>query len=265
MAAPLADPPGLDFHLRWTTLQPPLRPHADVAAAIAGLLPPGAGPVLLLGVTPELGALPARIVAADWNAAMVARAWPGDTPSRQALVADWRALPLRDGSMAAAISDGCFTMLRYPADALRLVEELARVLVPGGRLIARCFTMPEQGETFEEVRRAAEDGVGFHAFKLRLNMAVACEAGQTTIACARIFDIFTRLFPDRQALSRASGWSLGQIAEIDAYRDSSSILSYPSRAELLAVAAERDLSAVFVECGDYALAERCPLIVLDFP
>ena len=265
MAAPLADPPGLDFHLRWTTLQPPLRPHADVAAAIAGLLPPGAGPVLLLGVTPELAALPARIVAADWNAAMVARAWPGDTPSRQALVADWRALPLGDGSMAAAISDGCFTMLRYPADALRLADELARVLAPGGRLIARCFTMPEQGETFEEVRRAADGGTGFHAFKLRLNMAVAWEAGEATIVCARIFDIFTRLFPDRQALSRASGWSLGQIAEIDAYRDSSSILSYPSRAELLAVTAERDLSAVFVECGDYALAERCPLIVLDFP
>lgn len=265
MAAPLADPPGLDFHLRWTTLQPPLRPHPDVAAAIAGLLPPGAGPVLLLGVTPELAALPARMVAADWNRAMVARAWPGDTPTRQALVADWRALPLGDGLMAAAISDGCFTMLQYPADALRLADELTRVLAPGGRLIARCFTMPEAGETIDEVRRAAEDGVGFHAFKLRLNMAVASEAGQATVTCARIFDTFTHLFPDREALSRASGWSLGQIAEIDAYRGSLSILSYPSRAQLLAVAAERDLSAAFVECGDYALAERCPLIVLDFP
>jgi SAM-dependent methyltransferase len=264
MSAPAAESPGLDFHLRWTTLQPPLRPHHSVARAIADLLPDPAEPLLLLGVTPELAALPLRMTAVDWNQAMLDRAWPGDSPSKRALLGDWRAMPLADGSMAAAISDGCFTMLDHPGDDLRLLDELARVLVPGGRLIARCFAMPESGETFAEVRRAAEGGTGFHAFKLRLNMAVAWESGKVTIRCGRIFETFTRLFPDRAELSRASGWSLDQIAEIDAYRGRPSILSYPTRSQLLALAAERGLRASFVESSGYALAERCPLLVLDF-
>jgi SAM-dependent methyltransferase len=220
---------------------------------------------LLLGVTPELAGIADGTIAVDWNPVMVGRAWPGDTEGRQAIVADWRALPLGDRSMDAAISDGCFTMLEYPVGALRLVDELRRVLRPGARLVARCFAMPDTGERLDDVRRAAGEGLNFHAFKLRFNMAVAHESGNPTVTCDHIHRVFQGVFPDRRALTAISGWSLDEIAEIDAYRDRPSILSYPSRSQLGRIAAESGLPSRFVECDGYPLAERCPLFVLDFP
>jgi hypothetical protein len=38
--------------------------------------------VLLLGVTPELCGIAQETVAVDHSANMIARVWPGDTPSR---------------------------------------------------------------------------------------------------------------------------------------------------------------------------------------
>jgi SAM-dependent methyltransferase len=255
-----------DFHCRWPTLKPPLRPHPRVAETVAALLPDSEAPVLLLGVTPELAALPAQVVAVDWSARMIRLAWPGDGERRWAVQGDWRALPLAAGSVAAAIGDGCITMLRYPDDVRLLFDQLRLALGPGGRAVIRCFATPEPAETLAEVRAAAFSGeTGFHAFKQRLNMATAHESGSVNVASEALFDSFERLFPDREALSRASGWSLEEIAEIDAYRGSIYIHCYPSRSRLLALVPDWMRGASFVETDGYPLAERCPLLVLDFP
>lgn len=255
-----------DFHCRWPTLKPPLRPHASVAAAVARLLPDSDAPVLLLGVTPELAAVAERTIAVDWSAEMIALAWPGDSDVRRAVLGDWRALPLAENSVAAAIGDGSITMLRYPDDTRRLFDQLRLAIASGGRAVIRCFATPEPCESLAEVRDAAWSGtLGFHAFKQRLNMAAARENGDVNIASEALFKTFERLFPDRAALSRASGWSLGEIAEIDAYRGSGYVHCYPSRSELLAVVPDWMNAAGFVETENYPLAERCPLLVLDFP
>ena len=255
-----------DFHCRWPTLKPPLRPHARVAEAVAALLPDSDAPVLLLGVTPELAVLRSPLIAVDWSARMIALAWPGDTNGRRVVQADWRALPLAGHSVAAAIGDGCITMLRYPNDVRLLFDQLRLVTAPGGRAVIRCFATPEPPETLAEVREAALSGrCSFHAFKQRLNMATAYESGEINVASETLFDAFERLFPDRAALARASGWSLDQIAEIDAYHGSCYIHCYPSRGQLLAVIPDWMRGASFVETDGYPLAERCPLLVLDFP
>jgi SAM-dependent methyltransferase len=255
-----------DFHRRWATLQPPLRPHANVVAAIAELLPPGDETVLLLGVTPELAVVPARTIGVDWSEKMVALAWPGDTPHRKGVLGDWRRLPLAEASVAAAIGDGCLTMLHYPDEQRLLIDQLRVVLARGGRLVLRCFATPEQGESLADVREAALSGtVGFHAFKQRFNMAAALEAGVMNIQSDRLFRMFEELFPDREHLSRASGWSVQAIAEIDAYRGSEYVHCYPSRSQLMALVPGWMAGARFVETLGYPLAERCPLLVLDFP
>src|SRR5208282_662795 len=53
------------YHAAWNKLAPPLRPNAEVCAAIRRLLGERAGPVLLLGVTPELADVAPRVVAVD--------------------------------------------------------------------------------------------------------------------------------------------------------------------------------------------------------
>ena len=259
-------PAELDFHLRWRTSQPPLRLHPDVPAAVARLIAPGDDPVLLLGVTPELAAITPCIVAVDWNQTMIDMVWPGDGDGKRALLGDWRSMPLADASMTAAIGDGCFTMLSYPDDAVLLIEQLRRVLKPGARAVIRCFATPEEGDTVAAVREAAfAGGLAFHAFKLRFNQAVTLESGRMSITSDDLFRRFETEFPDREALSRAAGWSLDLIGEIDAYRGAGSIHSYPSRTKLLEVVPNDMSGARFSPSGTYILAERCPLFVLDFP
>lgn len=256
-----------DFHRRWVTLKPPLRPHETVAAAVRDLLPEhdACAPVLLLGVTPELAVLASYTIAVDWSARMIAIAWPGDSDTRKAVLGDWRRLPLADGSVAAAIGDGCFTMLRFPDEQPLLLEQLRLVVRPGGRAIIRCFATPEEGETVAEVRAATlAGGIGFHAFKLRFNMAVARENGHENVRSEQLFDRFQSVFPDRQALSLASGWSLSAIAEIDAYAGSPYIHCYPSRQQMMDLI-PKWAEACFIETHGYPLAERCPLLVVGFP
>ena len=255
-----------DFHCRWPTLKPPLRPHPNVARKVAALLPRTDDPVLLLGVTPELASIAGRTIAVDWSARMIALAWPGDNGTRRALLGDWRRLPLAEGAVAAAIGDGSITMLRFPEDMLLLIDQLRMVIVPGGRAVIRCFATPEPAETLAEVREAAlSGGIGFHAFKQRLNMATAHEGGDVNVSSEALHTSFERLFPDRHQLARASGWSLEAIAEIDAYRGSAYLHCYPSRSQLLRVVPSWMRAAAFVETDGYPLAERCPLLVLDFP
>lgn len=259
-------PDGRDFHLRWRTSQPPLRLHPDVPAAVAGLIAPGDEPVLLLGVTPELAAIARRVIAVDWDQTMIDRVWPGDGETKHAVLGDWRSMELPAGSMAAAMGDGCFTMLAYPGDARLLIEQVGRVLRPGGRAVIRCFATPEEGERVADVRDAAfAGGIGFHAFKLRFNQAVTLESGRMSITSDDLYRRFQTLFPDRDALSRATGWSLDQIAEMDAYRGAASLHSYPSRSKLLEIGPRTMRGAFFAASGTYPLAERCPLFVLDFP
>jgi SAM-dependent methyltransferase len=256
-----------DFHRRWVTLRPPLRPHPNVAAAIAALLPEhdSEAPVLLLGVTPELAAVPSHTIAVDWSANMIAIAWPGDTAHSQAVLGDWRKLPLGNASVAAAIGDGCFTMLRYPDEQPLLLEQLRLAVRPGGRAIIRCFVTPEPCESLAEVREAVlAGGVSFHEFKLRFNMAVALEIEHANVRSEQLFDHFQALFPDRASLARSAGWEPAALVEMEAYKGSPYIHCYPSRRQLM----ERMpawVSPRFVETEGYPLADRCPLLVVDLP
>lgn len=260
-----------DFHRRWATIRPPLRPDAGIAAVVAALLDAvgardDARPTLLLGVTPELAAVPRRLVAVDWSRAMIDAAWPGDASQRHVVIGDWKRMPLADASVAAAIGDGVLSMLSLPTEQPLLFAQLRRVVQPGGRTIVRCFATPDPCEDVVAVRDAAfAGGLDFHAFKQRFNMAVSVADRQPNISSARLFDRFEAVFPDRVALSRASGWSPATIAEIDAYRGSRYVHCYPSRATLLSLVPGWARDALFVETAGYPLAERCPLLVVDLP
>jgi hypothetical protein len=106
---------------QWSLVGSPLRPDAsDVAFAEAAIAerfratgrPPRA---VLLGVTPELAACrwPAgtRLTAVDNSRAMIDALWPapGVPDGAQVLCADWRAMPIADGSIDVVVGDGCYT------------------------------------------------------------------------------------------------------------------------------------------------------------
>ena len=246
-----------DLHKRWARSRSPLRPIAEVVASIEALIAPHPGPCLLLGVTPELATMGQPLVAIDWSAAMIEQVWPGNAPGRTVVQADWMDMPFASGSFATAIGDGVLNMLHWPDDYGRIVARLGEALSPGGRIVMRCFTCPDEPDDLACIEGQLPNG--FHAFKWKLAMAVAQAAGDANVAMRDVWLSFERLFPDREHLSRATGWSLAVIAEIDDYQHSPHVKSFPTRAQLLAMFPKARL----VESGHYELAERCPLLVMD--
>jgi SAM-dependent methyltransferase len=183
-----------------------------IGAAIAGC----DRDVALLGVTPELAGLGARMTAFDLSAQVIAAVWPGDDNRRRAVVADWLRLPIESGGVDAVIGDGS---LNAVAESLpELLAEIGRILSPQGRAVFRTFCSPETPETPAEVRRATEGAVAnFHAYKFRIAMTLAADYPRWTVPAPAIRDAFNAMFPDRAALSRAAGSSREEIDTIDSY------------------------------------------------
>ena len=247
-----------DLYKRWQRLRPPLRPHAADIATIDQLTY-GRGPRLLLGVTPELAALGGPLIAVDWSATMIARIWPGNSADRRAVQGDWRKLPLAPQSVTGAMGDGIVNMLRWPDEVETVVQQLRETVRPGGRIALRCFCSSDERESLEALHSAylsPSDTAGFHAFKWRL--AQAAMRGDN-IETRAVWAAFEATFPDREALSRATGWPLSTIGEIDDYRVSTLSKCFPTRSALKSLLPD----AYLVESQGYEMAERCPVLVID--
>ena len=255
----------LGFHRRWTRLKPPLRPDDQIVSAYRRAIEGHGKNVLLLGVTAELADIGETTLAMDISKKMIANAWPGDTEKRKAIHGNWLDMPLRKREFTAAIGDGVLAGITL-GEYATFFSQLARLLLPDARIAIRLYETPEPGETVAQVREQTIAGkiAGFHAFKWRLAMALATETKIPATPVALIHQTFQREFPDRTALSAATGWSLDEIVEIDAYDGKPMIYQFPTRRELLAHLPKEFADPRFVPSGEYELAERCPIFVADF-
>ena len=248
---------------QWSRIGSPLRPHGDDVSNVRHALENAAGLHLLLGVTPEYAKLADGIIAVEQNEAMIAALWPQQ--GRNAIRGDWLHLPVRRNACAAVIGDGTLNNLRHPSEYTRLFEEMRRVLAPRGRLVLRTFLRPESAdETCQVVRERTNNAeIGsFHAFKWRMAMAMAGEAGDANVPIARIHETFESLFPDRRRLAATTGWAAEQIDTIDVYRGSGVSYSFPTLSEMRRAFAGYFREAILVH-GTYELARRCPVIALE--
>ena len=252
---------------QWSQIGGPLRPCHEDVALMAGWLGPQPGRGLLLGVTPELTALSAQLVAQDRDGAMIERLWRPRTPQQTAQHGDWLAPPGDPGQFDFAAGDGSLNVLAYAADYARLFERLRERVRDGGLVLLRVFCTPEpdQAETPAAVLEAARAGAigSFHAFKWRLAMALVARQPQANpnIAVRAIHQHFDAVVPDRGQLAIAAGWPVADIDTIDVYRDSALTYSFPTRTALRAVLPDY-CTEIGSASGTYELAERCPVIAL---
>jgi len=252
-----------DYAPHWSKVSAPQRPTVEVTQAIAALADPADGVVLQLGVTPELAARFERLDMVDRSPGMIAGHWPGDSPGRRAICADWFDVALPDAHYRAVVGDGSLNALESKEALDRLLLRVSTLLAPAGRFVCRVFARPAQPfrtEDLAEVARGAKS-LNFGAFKWMLAMNRA-EAGNMAVATARLRARFEAMFPDRAALANVTGWPLAQIDTIDVYRGSQDVYIFPTRAELLS-AAPRGFKITFHECSGYDLSECCPVMVME--
>jgi len=247
----------------WDKVSAPLRPTKEVAEAIAALADPGLRPVLQLGVTPELAAQFDRLDMVDRSRGMIASLWPGDTPSRRAICADWFDAAVPNGHYRAVVGDGSLNALDSRTALERFLKRVADLLEPEGRFVCRVFARPSPTFSIDDLTAVASGSrsLNFGAFKWMLAMN-RVEEGDMAIATARLRARFDAMFPNRTALATATGWPLAQIDTIDVYRGSKDIYIFPSRTELIA-ATPHGFNMTFHECGGYDLSECCPLLVME--
>lgn len=249
------------FASRWNRLGSPMRPCTEDIEHFRAALGESPGSCLLLGVTPELASLSANLTAIDNSPDMIRALWPQDSAS---ILGDWLDMPFEDNAFDNIFGDGCPVLLAFPKQHERFFTEISRILRPGGKLILRAFVCADEVETPEQVCKEAALGriQGFHAFKWRLSMAISSLTPDFTFPVSESLRIFDQHFPDRQRLAEATGWALQDIATLDLYRDSAARYSYPTLSRLRSTIPS-ELIETDLRYGQYELAERCPMLVLE--
>lgn len=248
------------YPTRWAQVQAPLRPNHQVTQAFHELIGESAGRALLLGVTPEIAGLFEELDAIDKNPEMIAAVWPGDSQRRRAWAANWLALPDSQGPYAVIAGDGSLNNMESEETLHALCNRIDSLLAPNGRFVCRIFERPTTPFSEANLKSviSGQRRVNFHAFKWMLAMNLA-EQGGMSVRVADILADFTARCPDREQLSRSTGWPLSEIATIDVYQGSQIVYIFPNRCEFLS-AFSPELRLDFRPSGNYDLAECCPLI-----
>ncbi len=220
---------------------------------------------LLLGVTPELADISRDLTAVERSQATINRRWPGDTPNRRAICADWKDVPLPARGFDICVGDGSLNVLSSQAEIAFMLDRLSTLLEPGGQIVIRLYLTPEAGETVDQVFRAASSGevVSFSAFKFRLAMAMVSERGDPSIRVADIAEAFNRAVSDRMAFSRDTGISRAEIEVIDIYVGSTETYCFTTQSQLVATIPPSLRLVSFIDTGTYELAERCPIAIIE--
>jgi SAM-dependent methyltransferase len=216
-------------------------------------------------VTPELADLGRDLTAVDRNENMIKCVWPGDNGRRRARLGDWRDLHLGGSQFDSCICDGSLSAVTFPDEIGKIFQAVSEALRPGGLFVCRLYATPDRCEALDDVYAAAMNGGirSFHALKWRVAMATVAAQDNPNIQVTAILDSFERLFPDRNRLTQRCGWPPDIINTIDVYRNATDTYCFPTAAEVFSLVPPEFVHPRLVNSGNYELAERCPLLVMD--
>jgi len=100
------------------------------------------------------------------------------------------------------------------------------------------------------------------ALKWRMATGLCAETHSCHVTPRAVAEAFDRLFPDRVALTRVTGWNGDDLEGLDDYRSIAGAYSFPTLAQVLAQIPP-PLRVSVRASGHYELAERCPILTLD--
>ncbi len=221
--------------------------------------------ILALGVTPEIARHPWggewHLTAVDSSEEMIRRVWPGDGPTRKAVLANWLSTGLPEASFDLILTDTGLALVVGAEQLAMLAKELKRLLRADGRIVMRNFTRVLR-ETPESVAEGVASGrmANFHELKLRLLMALEAANPGAGVRLAEAHECFQRLFPDRAWLARRLGCDVRTVAAIDAYRGREALYAFHSLEDI--ARAFEDFILQIGTAGTYPGADLCPVFSL---
>lgn len=223
--------------------------------------------VLVLGATPEIVQLGwpegSELIALDLSADMIAMDWQPHPYLRSNIVeARWQQMPLPDGSIDAAVGDASLNALPGFDHYAPVLDEVARVLKPGGALAVRMFLRDEQSESCADVVDQAARGQFANGVPFRLRFAMAATGPDGVVEFAGLPILFDAIVADRDALARSAGWSREDLDRVDIYANNRTRINFPTAAELSRLIAPRFVLEALRYPVGYSQADRCPTAIL---
>lgn len=253
----MIEDPWREYTKRWDLLKPPMRPTPAVVDAMVRCS--AAGPVLMMGVTPEIHAAFDDITAVDRDGSMIAAIWPGDTYTKRAMRISWQDMSWPKGTFSTVVGDCALNMLGS-LDAMREFQEGCTTwLRSGGTLVQRIMVRPDDDVTLDDLRADMTGRINFHAFRWRLAQHIAAST-DGVVGHQVCYDLFHMMCDDRDALAAASGWSRVDIDCIDLYRDSKVVIAWPTRSQWMDTVPGSAHGTEIINVGGYDLSESCPLL-----
>ena len=248
----------------WSGLSTPVHVLPDVIASIKAEVAGVTGPILVLGLTSGLLDAGPDITAVDQSGALVGDLWPGNTPGRRVVVADWLRLPFEPASFTACIGDGSLISFDYPGSLQSVLAEAARCLKSGGKFACRLFLAPDVAESVADLERLAQRRqITFQIFKLKFAIALGAELENPNVRVSSIPQFFDARFPDRDRLAAVTGWDRAEIDTVDVYRKSQANYAFPTKSQLLSVIPGAFNQVRLVPVPNHPLGNQWPVLVME--
>ncbi|MEM8749314.1 MAG: hypothetical protein AAGF28_03375 [Pseudomonadota bacterium] len=252
-----------EMQRNWDRIPPPLRPPSAATKTISDLIEPLSDRGVLLGVTPEFSRFGEAMTAYDRAPMMLENIWPGDTETHKAVQSDWLNLPEDDGAVSFCIGDGSPNTCLYPDSLTAFYKEAARILQPGGLMIMRVFSQPDNAVTMDDVMQRFENR-GYEnpsALRLAVYACLASKSAKSTVQLHEAADVIYERLGEPGEMSKRAGYDPDETKMIMIHKSSDDALSIPKTDLTLEIASQFFSTAKIVSSGDYHMSDHCPLLV----
>ena len=242
----------------WDKLKAPARPVQSVIDDFTSLVPEG--PILLLGVTPEIANAYDNVLAVDRDPKMIKNVWPGDTDTKTVVNSHWETF-MPGKKFKGVIGDVAVTMLADKKRITSFNQKAYDMLIDNGTVAHRILHKPKDIVTREQLKDMLSKpaAINFNAFKWMMFMCYAEEI-HPKVQVTNIRKLFNEICPVREFASDNTGWSLDIINSIDLYENSDWELIIMNKKDWLETIPKGASDVKFTYQTDYDLSELCPIL-----
>ena len=245
---------------RYHHIGAPFVPPSSIASQMAALTAGCSGEGLVLGATPSFAALPAPLTACDADAAVLAALWPARHPDRAQITAFWTDMPFVQGRFHRVYGDGSLNAVGTPQVVVKVLEEVGRVLAPGGIVTIRSFASRGAAGTRQLIAKPPRAAT-LAALRMILSMSLALPPDYA-VRPADVLSEIEAVHGTAAAFVAAAGLAPSEAATLEGARGTGLTHFYPPREVLLDLAQSVGFAARFVETAGYEGSDLCPILVL---
>jgi hypothetical protein len=184
-----------------------------------------------------------------------------DWDGLEVLVDDWLTTNRADHSFCWAAGDGAVNAVGSGRNAVRLLRQIHRLLLPGSMVIIRNMLRPFPAPAFEDVIANAAMGKirNFSAFRHQVAQSLQPSFLDGVSTCVARKTILESGVLDGN--SKAAGaWPAEQLKRLDYWAVEGGSLCYPTLGELRNLMG-LDFEEMDISRGDYEMAELSPTVI----